>query len=212
MSAKTHPWENIYRNNCWPYDEPFPRFGEVLDAFQMDGCRRILDLGCGNGRHAVQFEKGGIRTVGADISPTGLNLMDKRFASDGLQSKLVLTDCRFPLPFRDNSFDGLFSTGVIHHARITEVRLAISEIWRIISPGGLIFVTVSGKLDEGETFEEIEANTFVPLTGDEKGLPHHIFNLDEARDEFRVFVLDEVSLRADGHVLAILGRKPKDAA
>jgi len=208
MCSEIHPWENIFKNDGWPFYEPFPRFGEIIQIFRDNGCCHILDLGCGNGRHIVHLEKEGFRTVGVDISPTGLQLTQQRLVSEKLKTELVLADIRFPLPFRNNSFDGLLSTQVIHHARVAQVRLAIHEIWRIISSDGLTFVTVSGKMDEDEEYEEIEPNTFVPLSGDEKGLPHHIFNVNEVREAFRAFILEDVSVRAEGHVIAILARKP----
>jgi len=208
MCSDTHPWEGIYQNDGWPYEEPFPGFGEVVQILQNHGCRNLLDLGCGNGRHTLHLERAGFRTVGVDISPTGLRFAHRKIVSDGFEAKFVLSDMRFPLPFRDGCFEGIFSTQVIHHAHIAHVRLAIQEIWRVTSPGGMAFVSVSGKMDEDEAFEEIEPNTYVPLSGPEKGLPHHIFTVDEVHDEFGAFLIDDVSIRADGHVITILARKP----
>ena len=48
-----HPWEKIYREEGKVFGEPFPRFGEVVQAFEEQGCGTVLDLGCGNGRHLV---------------------------------------------------------------------------------------------------------------------------------------------------------------
>jgi len=208
MCAAIHPWENIFKNNLWPYTQPFQGFGEVVEIFKRNEVCTVLDLGCGNGRHTIHLENLGFRTVGADISSSGLQITQQSFVSENLNTKLVLSDFRNPLPFRDNVFDGLMSTQVIHHALIAQIRTAIHEIWRVITSNGIALVTVSGKLDEGDEYEEVEPNTYVPLTGDEKGLPHHIFSVDEVHVEFREFILEDVSIRAGGHVLAILARKP----
>jgi SAM-dependent methyltransferase len=115
---------------------------------------------------------------------------------------------RSPLPFRDGAFDGLLSTQVIHHARIAEIRRTIGEIWRLLADGGVAFVSVAAQQDDDTDFEEIEPGTFVPTTGTEAGLPHHIFTEDDLRLEFEDFKILEISLRADGRVLALLAEKP----
>lgn len=207
-NAKLHPWEEIYRQQGHVFPEPFPRFGEVVNTFRRHGCSAILDVGCGSGRHIVHLAKHGFRSLGIDISLTALGLAQAWMLEEGHEPVLTLGDIRQPLPFRDDSIDGVLSTQVIHHARIVAVRLAIGEIWRVLAPGGFAFVTVSGRKDDGLDFEEIEPGTFVPLDGPEAGLPHHIFGVEELRSEFRDYLVLEVSVRAEGAVLAVLAQKP----
>jgi SAM-dependent methyltransferase len=207
MKSTDHPWDKIFKTEGRFFPEPFPRFNEALQVFKDHDCSEILDLGCGSGRHLVHLAKEGYRVIGLDISPTGLRLTREWVDEENLEADLVLADMREPLPFRDGSFRGVLSTQVIHHARIASVRSAIQEIWRVLGSGGVVFVTVSGRKDEGE-FEEIEPGTVVPLTGPEKGLPHHIFSEGELREEFRDFHLMDFSVRAEGKVLAVSARKP----
>ncbi|KPK91011.1 MAG: hypothetical protein AMJ88_14915 [Anaerolineae bacterium SM23_ 63] len=207
MSSTDHPWDEIFKREGRFFPEPFPRFNEVVQIFKDHSCLEILDLGCGSGRHLVQFAKEGFKAIGLDISPTGLNLTQEWVDEEGLEVNLVLADMRKPLPFRAGSFTGVLSTQVIHHARIVGVRSAIQEIWRVLVSGGVAFVTVSGRKDEGE-FEEIEPGTIVPLSGPEKGLPHHIFSEEALKEEFQNFHLLDFSVRAEGKVLAVLLRKP----
>ena len=208
MNPAAHPWETIYRKNGRVFPEPFGRFDEVVDVFRAHGCSLVLDLGCGSGRHVVHLARQGFRSVGLDISPTGLHLAQAWMREEGHDASFTLGDTRQPLPFRDGSIEGVLSTQVIHHARITSVRLAIREIRRVLVPGGLAFVTVSGRKDAGLEFEEIEPGTFVPIAGPEAGLPHHIFTVEELRAEFEDYQILDVSVRAEGAVLAVLARKP----
>ncbi len=207
MRSNDHPWDEIFKSEGRFFPEPFPRFNEVVQIFKDHGCSEILDLGCGSGRHLIHLAKEGFKVSGLDISPTGLRLTREWMDEEGLEADLVLADTRRSLPFREGSFNGLLSTQVIHHARIAGVRNAIREIWRVLGSGGVAFVTVSGRKDEGE-FKEIEPGTIVPLTGPEKGLPHHIFSEGELREEFQDFELMDFSARAEGKVLAILAMKP----
>lgn len=207
MYAEKHPWEIIYKKNGRVFPEPFPRFHEVVDLFVEHGCSEILDLGCGSGRHTVHLAKENFKTFGLDISLTGLGLAQEWLREQGLECRIVLSDFRHPLPFHEGSFSGMFSTQVIHHARIAAIRLAIREIWRVLSSGGVAFVSVAARKDD-EEFIEIEPGTIVPLTGSEAGLPHHIFSEEELRMEFRDFKVMDVSLRAEGKVLVITALKP----
>lgn len=207
MEKSPHPWETIYRQEGLVLREPFARFGEVVDAFRAHGCRAVLDLGCGSGRHLVHLAREGFNVLGVDISPTALSLTHTWLRQEGYDAALIRADTRRPLPLRDGCLDGVLSTQVIHHALIAGVRTAIGEIRRVLVPGGLAFVTVSGRKDPGVEFDEIERGTFVPQSGPEAGLPHHIFSVDELRTEFGAFELIEVSVRAEGAVLAVLARK-----
>ena len=202
MNSANHPWELIYQKDGRVFAEPIPDFMTIVQEFSRQGCQRILDLGCGNGRHVLALQKLGFNTTGLDISISGLRLTSEWVGAEGKQAGLVEADMRRPLPFRSGSFDGLLSTQVIHHALLAEVRTAISEIWRVLCRGGLAFVTLAGMMDEDKKYEEIENGTFIPLEGSEKGLPHHIFAEQELASEFSAFQIREISRRAEGKVLA----------
>jgi len=49
-------WDQIFRKDGRVLLEPFPRFDELVEAIQLHGCTKILDLGCGSGQivHAIQ--------------------------------------------------------------------------------------------------------------------------------------------------------------
>jgi SAM-dependent methyltransferase len=161
-----------------------------------------LDLGCGNGRHLVFLARAGFDVTGLDISISGLRLARQWLSDQGWQAEIALADFRSPLPLRSSAFDALLSTQVIHHARLAEVRRAIAEIHRLLKPGGLAVISVAARTDVGVRYDEIEPGTFVPLDGEEQGLPHHIFSQDELRAELSDFHILELELRAEGKVLA----------
>jgi len=208
MRSANHPWEQIHRNKEWSSKDPFFRFFEVVNSFKEHGCERILDLGCGNGRHLIQLLKEGFDVIGLDISLSALLLVKEWAQEEKLKSKVINADMRTAFPLGDGVFDGVFSTQVIHHARIADIRRTIGEILRVLRTGGLTFITVSARVDKGIRHQSIEAGTYIPLSGSEKGLPHHIFNEEEIRVEFKQFQIEDLSLRAGGKILAVLARKP----
>lgn len=207
MEHHNHPWEVIFRTEGRVFQKPFPRFREVVDTFLENGCQRILDLGSGSGRHTVHLAKAGFMPIGMDISYSGLQMTRAWLSSEKQEAGTLLADMREPFPFRDESFDAVFSTQVIHHAFLAKIRGSIQEIWRVMSPNGLAFITLSARMDRGEKVEMVEPGTFVPLTGSEAGLPHHIFSEEEWKKELNTFQIIDISIRAEGKVMTSLVRK-----
>ena len=191
-----HNWNEIYakRGNVFvePLDE-VKRFGEEL---KKSGLYRILDLGCGNGRHTVFLKKAGFDVWGLDNAPVGIQLAKEWLEEEHLATPLVLADVHAPFPFRDNSFDGLISTRVIHHATQAKVLGAVHEIIRVVRKGGMILITVPGDarrkshhawFGRHTLIRWIEPNTYIPLGTHEKGIPHYGFTPEELKDQFRGF-------------------------
>ena len=195
MRSSGEAWESIFQRQGHVFPEPFPRFLELVQALRIQGSQRILDLGCGTGRHVVALAKEGFEVWGFDYSTTGLRLTRAWLANESVAAWLVLGDTRRGLPFRDSTFDGLLSTQVIHHARLASVRETIAELRRVLRNGGLLFLTVPSRLDEGVENEEIEPGTYVPRSGTVEGVPHHVFSLEELQAECAGFRTLELSTR-----------------
>lgn len=205
--AQDHPWDRIFKEQGRFYPEPIPRFPEVVKAFQEAGCQRVLDLGCGSGRHTVQLARHSFRPVGMDISTHGLRLAAEWLWEEGQTASLLQSDFRRPLPFPTAFFDAVLSIQVVHHALAAESRTALAEIDRILAPGGLLFLSVGAKQPEGPDYEVIEERTVRPRNGAEAGLPHHYFTEMELRESFSSYAIREISIRAEGQVRVLLATK-----
>lgn len=206
--ANNHPWEKIFAREGLVFTEELPAQKEIIERFNQGGFRQVLDLGCGNGRHVVALAARGFHVIGLDISKTGLALTRQWLDEGKLSARLIQADTRRPLPIKDNSIDGLLSTQVIHHAYRAEVLLAINEIYRILKPCGLAFVTVPCGSRSNRKSRKLEKHTYLPLEGAEAGLPHHIFSEKRLRQAFNSFVIHEISHRDQGRLLAIWAEKP----
>jgi SAM-dependent methyltransferase len=207
MSWQEHPWEKIYAREGRVFDEPIPGFSHVIDFFRAKGCKRILDVGCGSGRHAVRMAEEGFSAIGVDISSSALHLALGLAAERCLVLPVLQSDVRKCIPFASSTFEGVISTQVIHHAILEEVRRAIEEIHRVMCPGGYAFITVPAMKDNGGPSVQIEPGTYIPQNGWEAGLPHHHFTEEELAAELAVFEILEVTRRAEGKVLASWARK-----
>ena len=191
-------WEAAYRNRPTEWyrkrDSYHEDCGRLHDVFQQVNVTRILDLGCGDGRQLVYFARRGYEMCGLDVSPTGIELAEKWLADEGFAAELVASDMT-KIPWPDEFFDAIVCVQVINHHRIREIRQTISEIHRVLRPGGYLFLTVQTSLPipgvratcSSKRVIEIEPKTFVPVEGHEKGVPHHDFDLDELLREFGRF-------------------------
>jgi SAM-dependent methyltransferase len=114
---------------------------------------RVLDLGCGGGRHAFEAARRGARVVALDLDRSELDQVIAIFAAmaeagempDGASGTAVAGDAT-SLPFPDGSFDKVIAAEVLEHLPADQI--AMNEIARILRPGGVAAVTVPAWLPE----------------------------------------------------------------
>jgi len=98
---------------------------------------RVLEIGCGLGTDGVRFAKAGADYTGVDLTDAAIELARKRFELSGLRGELRVSDAE-NLDFADESFDLVYSHGVLHHT--PDIARAVSEIHRVLKPGGRAIV------------------------------------------------------------------------
>jgi ubiquinone/menaquinone biosynthesis C-methylase UbiE len=94
---------------------------------------RALDLGAGDGRLTTELDASDL--TGADVSQVALDRARTRLPD----ARLVLVEPDEPLPFGDGEFDLVLCAETLEHVR--DVQLALSEIRRVLRPGGRLAVT-----------------------------------------------------------------------
>ena len=124
------------------YDRLGVRAGELL-----------LDLGAGNGRHAYEAFRRGVRVVAADFSHA--DMMECRTmcaameaageAPAGGLAAATVADGQL-LPFPDDTFDRIIAAEVMEH--IPDDEVAATELARVLKPGGTVAITVPSWLPE----------------------------------------------------------------
>lgn len=129
-----------YRYNKPPYEYSFI---PSLAGFNKFRGKKVLEVGCGIGTDISQFAKNGATVTGIDLTPNGIKLAKRRFDVMELGGGFAVTDAE-NLPFQDNSFDYVYSFGVLHHTPNTEK--AIEEVRRVLNPGGSVNITLYHKM------------------------------------------------------------------
>jgi SAM-dependent methyltransferase len=199
-------WDRVFARSGRVFNDPHEDMPQFIDRMKRHGTRTVLDLGCGSGRHLVQFAGHGFEVHGVDSSPHALRLARAWLESQQLRAHLILHDITTPLPYAREYFDTVVSIQVVHHAVIETIRKIAREIERVTKPEALIFVTVPRSRNQASRFEEIEPGTLVPLDGREKGLPHHFFTAEELASLFSGF--NQLDLHVDrADHLCFTGRK-----
>lgn len=140
--------------------------------------KRVLDLGCGCGRHVLMLAAEGYETAGIDISHNGVDFARKWLASQGLSADLRVGAVQ-ALPWADKYFDVVVSHGVLDHMLDADARLALSEVKRVLRPGGLLYCSlIASDSSTYGTGEEVEPGAFLIPDGQEAGLVQRYFTLD----------------------------------
>ncbi len=194
MDINSKAWERVFQTEGKVFTDPHQNMPEVITQLQSIAAHRILDLGCGTGRHIVNLAQNGFSIFGLDNSRQGLSTTKTWLNEVNLSAELVNQEMTDPFPWEENFFDGVISVQVIHHADITTIKKIILEIKRVLRKGGLLFITVPKLKNQATKYEEIEPNTFVPLDGWEKGLPHHYFTPQELKSFFTGFDIRDIHL------------------
>jgi ubiquinone/menaquinone biosynthesis C-methylase UbiE len=105
---------------------------------------RVVDIGCGTGRHLVALSRHGYRMTGVDLSPHMLARAAKKLERLGLSAELLNADACDLGRLADASFDcaiSMFSTfGLIRGRRLR--RRALGEWRRVLAPGGVLVLHV----------------------------------------------------------------------
>ena len=94
---------------------------------------KVLEIGCGLGTDGAQFAEAGADYTGVDLTEAAVELARRRFQLFGLAGKFQTADAE-NLEFPDESFDLVYSHGVLHHT--PEIGKAIQEIHRVLRSGG----------------------------------------------------------------------------
>lgn len=115
-----------------PYIESFAGFNDVRDL-------SVLEIGVGLGADHQRFAEGGGRLAGIDLTERAIEHTKRRFALFGLGSDLRVADAE-ALPFTNESFDLVYSWGVLHHSPDTP--RTVSEVWRVLRKGGVAKVMI----------------------------------------------------------------------
>ena len=190
-------WDELHSQKR--YRSVYPQDRVVAWTFrnfkkELSSQYKLLDLGCGAGRHAIFWASEGYSASACDFSLTGVYETEKSAEQKGLhiQTRQCEAD---ELPYNDNEFDGILCYGVLYYLPYERYRKAVQEIHRVLKPGGKAFI-VTRTADDSRAVqaEKIDAHTYIlnkldsfAPSDSESGMLMTMLGLQEVSDVFGGF-------------------------
>ena len=185
-------WNELFTQEEFRWKDPHAQVVALAPLLRERGARRVLDLGCGAGRHVVYLARAGFDVRGFDLAENGLAHTREWLARENLSAELKQGDIA-QIPYPDEFFDAVISVYVIYHKTYAEMQGVVAEIHRVLKRGGSTLVSLQSK--RGWRYrhgKEIEPDTFVTDIGTDAGIPHHYSDLAEIGKLFERFAIRRV--------------------
>ncbi|MFC5184835.1 class I SAM-dependent methyltransferase [Actinomadura harenae] len=124
-----------------------------FERFRVTPGERVLDMGCGAGRHAFELYRRGAHVVAFDLDADELAGVETMFGAMRLEGEVsedasaeTVQGDALTMPFPDDHFDKIVASEVLEH--IPDDMRAMRELLRVLKPGGQLAVTVPSWLPE----------------------------------------------------------------
>jgi ubiquinone/menaquinone biosynthesis C-methylase UbiE len=127
----------------WAVEDPSPYAVKFLNQLKhvVPGSR-LLDVGCGEGRHAIVASRMGFKVVGIDYEPSALRRA-RRFAKARGATRIVFRIANvLCLPPSDPLFDIVLDYGCLHHQRKADWPAYKASVLRVLAPQGFFILSV----------------------------------------------------------------------
>jgi SAM-dependent methyltransferase len=181
----------MVKTGSWKWDDVSEDFWTepAEDAYylrarwQRGERKKLLDLGCGTGRHALFFAEGGFSVDAIDLSPSGIAILDRTLGERALPIRTKVGDM-VSLPYGSGVFDCVLAFHVVYHSDRSGVERAIAEIGRVLAENGEAYLTFNSL--RSPSFNDpdnspVAQNTVIKTKGIEAGILHHFVDEGEVR-------------------------------
>ena len=142
LAPMTLPWfddvDRRFLHAARLFSEATNPFEQLMNIEQLAG-KRVLEIGCGMGFHSEMLARAGAVLSSVDLSPTSVKATRTRLDLKNLSGEVREMDAE-SLTFPSNTFDMVWSWGVIHHSSRTG--RILREIERVLRPGGVARIMV----------------------------------------------------------------------
>jgi SAM-dependent methyltransferase len=118
-----------------------------VDNLRNRGRLRLLELGCGQGKQAVDLARSGYRVSAFDRSPVAIAAARHNAEEAEVKVHFLEHDMTQALPYQSRTFSGAFSHLSVHYFDDVKTREIFNEVARVLKPGGLFFFTARSVRD-----------------------------------------------------------------
>lgn len=144
-AANRRYFRTAYRagQHGWGTDMPSPFALEYLARLKnrIPG-GKLLDLGCGEGRHSIAAAQAGFMVTGIDYEPLALERAESFAKTAQIKNIAFHLANIFSLPFPHASFDIVLDYGCLHHQRKSDWLAYRASVLRVLKPQGFLILSV----------------------------------------------------------------------
>lgn len=191
VESKPWNWKKVDKqgkDNIWL--KPCIESYYLIDRWKKQNKMFFLDIGCGLGRHTIQFAKSGFTTKAIDLSSDAIESTKSWAKKENLNIEFIQCDM-LDLPYENESIDCILCRNVISHTDTEGMKKIVDKIYNILKKDGECFLTLGSK--SADTFKD-EKNIFVDENtklrmdeGPEKGVPHFYADMEIIPNLFNNF-------------------------
>ncbi len=192
VESKAWDWKIVKDKQEQTWLEPSVESYYLINRWQKQRKKDFLDLGCGLGRHTIQFAKAGFNTAGFDLSEESIRRTAEYAKAEKLDITLKVGDM-LELPYPDASFDCILCRNVISHTDTAGMRQIVEELKRVLRPEGECYLTLGSKETWGfkQDWPVVDENTKIRIEdGPENGIPHFYADYDLIQELFKDFKIE----------------------
>jgi SAM-dependent methyltransferase len=119
-----------------------------VDAMSEQRNKRVLEVGCGQGREAISLARRGFAVSAFDHSGVAISIARTNAIKAGRKVTFIEHDMARPLPYTPKSFGGAFAHLSLHYFDDLTTRMISNELKRVLGPDGILFFTVRSIYDQ----------------------------------------------------------------
>jgi tellurite methyltransferase len=181
---KTRAWDNLWqdkeRQALW--SKPDSDVLSLIPKLKREKVRRVLDLGCGVGRHVVLMAKHGFEVCALDSSQCAIEHCQNRVRTEGVQATIEHGDMA-KLTYPNSFFDFVLAWNVIYHATRKRMVVTLDEVRRVLRRDGIFYLTLNSTRNKNcGKGTEVEDNTYDNPEKEDGQHLHHYSDECDVRD------------------------------
>ena len=142
-------WDKVYSNDSAFFGKTPSDFAQkCYSDFEKYGVKRILELGCGQGRDTIFFASNGLEVHAIDSSKVAIENIYQKIGKGNISLGLRHFQVKQSLPFDSSYFDAIYSH-MFYNMRFTdkELRFLFTESSRVLRNNGLLYFSVRSDKD-----------------------------------------------------------------